>query len=302
MKKKKRYSFFIVLGIVLATLVVVVFCGYLLLDKVIVPKYFKDYGIDNMHDLVAMVKTLYNSPNEEQMIKNGYKESDQLNAVNKLISAGVPTKYDGSIDYQAIAEGVDRDSLKHGDYTFTDCEIASLIDQMLESGVLAQKLPNIKYLDTLKINILDLIISPEVVSEEGQKVEYSKTSANVSFTFKLDTSAVRSQMAVKMDTPLFLLNMIVPKTMYITVNYKLSQNPNEKWEVVDGHLGLNGRTEKDSQILLDLLISFIFPEEDEMTIDKLTNECGRILITGLDFLGHTEIYTSDNITGVLVRY
>ncbi len=302
MKKKKRYSFFIVLGIVLSALVVVVFCGYLLLDKVVVPKYFKDYGIDNMHDLVAMVKTLYNSPKEEQMIKNGYKLSDQQNAVNKLITAGVPTKYDGTIDYQAISEGLDRETLKHGDYTFSDCEIASLIDQMLESGILAQKLPNIKYLDTLKINILELIISPEVVSEEGQKVEYSKTSANVSFTFKLDTSAVRNQMAVKMDTPLFLLNMIVPKTMYITVNYKLSQNQNEKWEVVDGHLGLNGRTEKDSQILLDLLISFIFPEEDEMTIEKLTNECGRILITGLDFLGHTEIYTSDNITGVLVTY
>lgn len=300
-KDKGRGHFFINLFIVLGVLAALVVSGYFVLDKVIVPKYFGSYGITDMHDLVAMVRTLYNSPDEEDMLSNPYTTYDQRTAVTKLINMGFPTKSATELDYMAIADGADF-TIKGGE-VFSDKEIASILDQMLkdDSRILASKLPNIKYLDTININVLELIITPPVIDEvDGQKV-YDDESAKISFTFKLDTSAVRSQMASAMDTPLFLLNMIVPKTMYITVNYQIRLGQEGSYVLEDSHVSINGRTEKDSDILLNLLIQFIFPPEDEMTIEKLATECGKILVTGMDVLGDVRMYSfGDGTFGVKI--
>ena len=112
--KKKRYTFFIKLFIALATIVAVVFCAYLAIDKLVVPKYFKDYGINNMHDLVAMVKTLYNTPDEKDIITNGYTQADQRSAVKKLISANFPSVSETELDYAEISQGLDKSSLVSG--------------------------------------------------------------------------------------------------------------------------------------------------------------------------------------------
>lgn len=284
------------------TIVVIVFCAYLTLDKWVVPKYFKDYGIENMHDLVGMVKTLYNSPKESEMTTNGFTSGDHVNAVRKLQKIGIPSLQNGEIDYLAVADGLNRDEIKSGSYYFSDREIASVLDGMLESGILASQLPDIRYLDTLKLNVLELIISPTKIGD-GDQAQYSTKSASVSFLFKLDTTSVRSQMAVEMDTPLFLLNMIVPKTIYISVSYNLAQNDSGDWDIDDGHVGINGRTEKDSEILLNLLIKFIFPPEDEMTTAKLSKECGSILVKGLNLIGDMSLYPAkgDRGNGVILN-
>lgn len=287
--KKKRYTFFIKLFIALATIVAVVFCAYLAIDKLVVPKYFKDYGINNMHDLVAMVKTLYNTPDEKDIITNGYTQADQRSAVKKLISANFPSVSETELDYAEISKGLDKSSLVSGQYEFTDREIAGILDQMLDSGILASQLPNLKYLDTININILELIITPTEFTDNEGIVYYDTDSANVSFTFKLDTSSVRTQMAHTMDIPTFFLDMIVPKTMYITINYNLFIDDYGVWQVGEGSIAVNGRTAKDSEILLNLLIEFIFPEEDQMTIDKFSIEFGNILIKGMDMLGQIRI-------------
>lgn len=287
--KKKRYTFFIKLFIALATIVAVVFCAYLAIDKLVVPKYFKDYGINNMHDLVAMVKTLYNTPDEKDIITNGYTQADQRSAVKKLISANFPSVSETELDYAEISQGLDKSSLVSGQYEFTDREIAGILDQMLDSGILASQLPNLKYLDTININILELIITPTEFTDNEGNVYYDTDSANVSFTFKLDTSSVRTQMAHTMDIPTFFLDMIVPKTMYITINYNLFIDDYGVWQVGEGSIAVNGRTAKDSEILLNLLIEFIFPEEDQMTIDKFSIEFGNILIKGMDMLGQIRI-------------
>ena len=287
--KKKRYTFFIKLFIALATIVAVVFCAYLAIDKLVVPKYFKDYGINNMHDLVAMVKTLYNTPDEKDIITNGYTQADQRSAVKKLISANFPSVSETELDYAEISQGLDKSSLVSGQYEFTDREIAGILDQMLDSGILASQLPNLKYLDTININILELIITPTEFTDNEGNVYYDTNSANVSFTFKLDTSSVRTQMAHTMDIPTFFLDMIVPKTMYITINYNLFIDEYGVWQVGEGSIAVNGRTAKDSEILLNLLIEFIFPEEDQMTIDKFSIEFGNILIKGMDMLGQIRI-------------
>lgn len=287
--KKKRYTFFIKLFIALATIVAVVFCAYLAIDKLVVPKYFKDYGINNMHDLVAMVKTLYNTPDEKDIITNGYTQADQRSAVKKLISANFPSVSETELDYAEISQGLDKSSLVSGQYEFTDREIAGILDQMLDSGILASQLPNLKYLDTINISILELIITPTEFTDNEGNVYYDTDSANVSFTFKLDTSSVRTQMAHTMDIPTFFLDMIVPKTMYITINYNLFIDDYGVWQVGEGSIAVNGRTAKDSEILLNLLIEFIFPEEDQMTIDKFSIEFGNILIKGMDMLGQIRI-------------
>ena len=287
--KKKRYTFFIKLFIALATIVAVVFCAYLAIDKLVVPKYFKDYGINNMHDLVAMVKTLYNTPDEKDIITNGYTQADQRSAVKKLISANFPSVSETELDYAEISQGLDKSSLVSGQYEFTDREIAGILDQMLDSGILASQLPNLKYLDTININILELTITPTEFTDNEGIVYYDTDSANVSFTFKLDTSSVRTQMAHTMDIPTFFLDMIVPKTMYITINYNLFIDDYGVWQVGEGSIAVNGRTAKDSEILLNLLIEFIFPEEDQMTIDKFSIEFGNILIKGMDMLGQIRI-------------
>ena len=287
--KKKRYTFFIKLFIALATIVAVVFCAYLAIDKLVVPKYFKDYGINNMHDLVAMVKTLYNTPDEKDIITNGYTQADQRSAVKKLISANFPSVSETELDYAEISQGLDKSSLVSGQYEFTDREIAGILDQMLDSGILASQLPNLKYLDTINISILELIITPTEFTDNEGNVYYDTDSANVSFTFKLDTSSVRTQMAHTMDIPTFFLDMIVPKTMYITINYNLIIDDYGVWQVGEGSIAVNGRTAKDSEILLNLLIEFIFPEEDQMTIDKFSIEFGNILIKGMDMLGQIRI-------------
>lgn len=296
MKKKKneKLGFCIRLFSVLAVLGAIIFGAYLLVDKVVVPKYFKEYGINNMHDLVGMVKTLYNSPDEKEIITNGYTIADQQNGVDKLITIGFPTETGGAkLNYFKIADGFDTDSLISGSHEFTDKEIAAILDQMLESGVLASKLPHLNYIDTIKINILELIIEPTMITNGNAETIPATDSAQVSFTFKFETSAVREQMAESMDTPLFLLDMIVPKTMYITVNYDIYKDNVGEWQANNGYIGVNGRTAKDSEILLNLLINFIFSEDADMSLELFSNECGNILIQGLELLG--DITVSSNI-------
>jgi len=287
-RRNRNFGFIIKIFIVLVTIVAVVFGVYFGLDRVIVPKYFKSYGINNMHDLVSMVRTLYNSPDEDDIISNGYTTADLLSATKKFKEANFPMTDDGKIDYTVVTEGFDRGQLLSGDYVFSDREIAAVIDQMLESGVLAEKLPDIKYLDTIKMNVLELIISPEKMVDGSGNVTYATDKANVSFTFKVNTQAIRSQIASEMQTPIFLLNMIMPETLYITIDYQMEQRE-DYWVINSSNIGLNGRTAKDSNILLNLLIEFIFPVEDNMTVDKLAQECGNILLEGVEIIGTMQV-------------
>ena len=160
---------------------------------------------------------------------------------------------------------------------------------MLESGILASKLPNLNYIDTININVLELIIEPAVIRNENGTSRYSEEKADISFTCKIDTSSVRNQMAIAMDTPLFLLNMIVPETLYIRLDYTIEKNEQGEWASTNGFIGVNGRTAKDSEVLLNLLIDFVFPVEEEMSLDTLSSEFGNILVQGVELLGNISI-------------
>ena len=282
-RKSKAGNFLIRISVILAVITAVVFSVYMALDKWIVPKYFKAYGINNMQELVTTMKTLYTSPKEDQMIKNGFTKADEDSAMETLLTAGFPTNPDGSINYRKIANGEDL-GLSSGEYKFTDKELASIINQMLESGILKNRLPNLRYIETTSIKVLEVDIIPTSYIEEEQ-VKYSNKSADIKFIFKFDTSAVRNQISEVMDTPMFLLNMILPKTLYITSEFNITISEGGEYTLSKGTVAINNRTVEQSQILLDMLIGFIFEEEDQMTTEKMISEFGKIIPNALNFLG-----------------
>lgn len=298
MKKNKTLRFFVILLIVLVLLGSIGVGGYFILDKVVVPKYFGEFGINNMGDLVQMMGTLYNSNDEKDIVTNGFTETDRVSAESKLIGVGFPKLANGNLDYKKLAEG-DFYVSPDAQVELTDKELASLLGQMLNSGILAEKLPDLKYINTLTFSMLEVIITPMV--ESGV---LNPNSAKMEFSIKIDTSSVRSQMANEMEMPLFLLNMIVPKTLYINVNFSLEISENN-WVYSNSSIGVNGRTSKQSEILLNLLIDFIFPVENNMTLEKLNEEFGGVVLKGLELLGNVQFTNSiysTNQNGVVLTF
>lgn len=283
MKQHKKSGFFLKLTMVLAILVAICFGAYFAIDRLVVPKYFSQYGIHDLGELVGMMQTLYNSPKESEIITNGYTKADETSANKKLVGAGFPKEEGtGKIDYVGVSKG--EATLHAGVYHFTDKELGCILNDILASGVVESNLQNLNYLSDISITVLEFIVNPKTV-QNGENFTYSNNSADISSTFKIDTSLVREQMAKAMDTPLFLLNMIIPKTIYITVNYSISLGEDGNWKIDEKEMGINGRTAKQSDILIDLMISFIFPPEDEMTKDKMIEACGQVLLSGIEFLG-----------------
>lgn len=283
MARKKKGNFFVKFSIALLCIAAFFSGAYLILDKIVVPNTFGEYGIHSMSELAGMMTTLYSTPKESKLITNGFTKLDTDNGEEKLKEI-FPTKAGSTdLDYNAISNGQTKEGATYPlILEFTDKEIAGIIDNMLELGILAKKLPNLAYINTIKINILEFTITPE--ETEGV---INPDSANIHAIFKFDTSGIREQMASEMGTSLFLLNLIVPKTMYITLDYSL-EHATDNWVYNEGKISVNGRSAKQSEILLNLLISFIFPEEDNMNLEKLTLEFGNILQSGLELLGQAE--------------
>lgn len=262
--------------------------GYLIIDKVVVPKHLSSYGIHDMSELVTMLKTIYNSPKESEFIKNQYTEADKTSSINTLKNANFPVnEATGSIDYNYIAKNNIEVKSATGELEFTDREIASILDDILKSGVLVANLEEIESLDTLTMDTKEVIIIPK---EENGITDTN--SANISFTILVNTKKVRNEMAKKMDVPLFLLNMIVPEDLYFTCQFDISKKIDEKGNVIynyaNTNMSINGTTAEQSEILINLLIDFIFDESHNMTKDKLIEELGGIVIYGLELIGDFE--------------
>lgn len=285
MKKKPRYvKFFVSLFVVLFVLGSVVLGSYLVLDKLVVPRYFSQYGINNLSKLVGMMQTLYGVPTESEMVKHGYKEETDLpSAATKLMEKGYTINADGSFDFEAFESGV----RGTGDVSLTDRELCAVLDKLLRSTEFSEILPNLNYIDTLNMNLKELTITPTIL-EDGTS---SKNSARIGFVIKVDTTEVRNQMAKEMDIPIFLLNMIFPKQMYLSGSYDVlidNASRPSRWTTSNGKLLINGSSDEQSTLVLELLISFIYKAEEQMTIPKLIENFGHILDQGVELLGEIE--------------
>lgn len=282
-KKSGRVSFVVLLLMVIAVLGAVLLGGYFVLNNVIVPQYFSSYGIKNMPDLVGMIRTLYSIPSEHEIVTNSYSKGDLSTAINKLTESGYSILSDGTFDFEAFEQG----KRGSGGIYLTDRELCAIVDKLLDSTEFSDILPNLNYIDTINMSLLELTILPDTIQDD----QLDTNNAHIEFIVKVDTTEVRSQMAKEMDIPVFLLNMIFPETLYLTANYNVNidnSGSTSVWTTSNGTLSVNGSNDKQSEILLELLISFIFNEEDNMTIEKLVTNFGYILEQGVELFGEIE--------------
>lgn len=289
-KKSGRLKFALTLLLALVVLGAFVLGGYFVLDKVVVPKYFTSYGINGMDDLVVMMRTLYSLPKEKDIVNNGFSNTDLLTAKDKLSNKNYPVLEDGTFDFEGFNNG-ERGS---GDLYLTDRELASILDKLLDSTEFSDILPNLNNIDTLNMNLLELSITPELL-ENGN---IDTNNAHIKFVLKVDTTDMRLQMAQEMDIPVFLLNMIFPEVLYLTANYNVSIDNSQEtavWTTSNGTLSVNGSNDDQSELLLELIISFIFNTEDNMTIQKLVENFGHILDQSVELFGKIEFASNLSI-------
>lgn len=276
MKQKKgifALKFFAVIFFVIAVFA----SGFLFLDKIIIPKYFGQYEIYGINDLIGVVSSLYSSPNESSLVSNGYGQEDLESGVNKLQVAGYKIEDDGSILHKNIAE-----FKGNGRVVLTDREFSAVCNKLLQTEILENALPDLNYINIMNITIVDLVIIPDNDSYIWETGTYSK--ASIRFIVKISTADLRDQIAIQMQTPDALLKMIIPSDLYFTVDYEIDLSKEDDKRTT-GTIGINGKTAKQSEILINLLIEFIFPKEDEMNIDNFTKEIGNVALRGIDALG-----------------
>lgn len=296
-KTKKIINIFVRVFIVLAVLGGIGVGGFFILDRAVVPSYFGKYGIHNLSDLVQMVKVMHNAPDEKVFITHPYTKDHETAVVKRLKEAGVPVE-NGKIVFSEIVDGnfTITEEAKKGVFV-SDYELAAVLGQMLESGYLVSYLKDLSYFDTLSFEAKEIVLTPGEPTKTTEASTQYSSSAHVSLTIKLNTTNAQKHMAKEMDVPLFLLDMILPNYLYITSTYDLKILDNNEYEVTNATLGINGRTPKQSSILLNILISFIFPAEDEMTPDKLSEKFGDILNSGLKILGDVQFCKETTAAG-----
>lgn len=304
--KRTKIKFFIVLTVVIALICGTVVGGYFAIDRLLVPKYFARYGINDLPELVDIVQTIYVIPDEDSFITNAYTKADAQSMTTKFTNAGFPTLNNGEIDFESIAKAnYDRNPEKNFSethLTLTDKEIATILNQILETGVLVSNFKSLSYLDTLKMQVKQLSITPlELESEDAtlasdQLLNYSSDSANLSITVKITTESAKQQIAKNIDAPQFLVDWLIPEEMYITASFSTEKSESGEISYTNTSLSINSKTPKQSEVLLSLLISFIYPDSENMTIDELTTELGKLVVTGLNLLGSFEYVQVESLT------
>ena len=269
--------------------IVAIFCGgYFLLDKLVIPKYFGSYGIHSVPDLVEVVASLYKNPKESEIVTNAYTQNDFASAITKLQESGYDIANDGTTTESDFNE-IKGDQ----EVSLTDREFAAVCNTFIKNGILVDALPNFNYLNMLKMSILELIITPK-----GEEIENKYQSADISFILKIDTVDIREQIAIQMETPKFLLNMIIPDELYFTSSYTLDLSKDKDNRVSNGTIAINGRSAKQSETLINLLIEFIFPKEEHMDFNKFTEGFGYIILAGIDIFGSFEFVSNIGLTGL----
>ena len=274
---KKKTSGIWAKVVILVSVILAVFAGgYFFLDKLIVPKYFGQYGIKGVGDLVNVVASLYSTPKESKMIVNGYTQTDLTNAISKLQSNGYLIENDGTIKEENF------ENFKgSGKLELSDREFAAICNEFLSNGLLEDSLSDLNYLNITKLSLLDLVVKLDDSSLDTETNTYTK--ANIDFIIKVDTTKLREQISDHMDTPIYLLKMIIPDTMYLEINYDIDLSDGKN--STNGSIEINGRPAEKSEALMNLFIGFIFNEEEEMNLEKFIDAVGEVALKGIDALG-----------------
>ena len=292
MKKKKNSGILAKVVILLSFILAVFAGGYFFLDKLIVPKYFSQYGIDGIGDLVNVVASLYSTPNESKMISNGYTQTDFTNAISKMQKAGYKIEDDGTIKSE------NKNEFKgEGKLQLTDREFAAICNGFLDNGLLEDSLKDLNYLNITELSVLDLVVTLDEKSEIEDTETYTK--ANIDFIIKVNTTKLREQIADQMDTPIYLLKMIIPDVLYFEVSYDIDLEQEEKR--TNGVIQINGRSPEKSEALINVLIGFIFDQKEEMDLSKFIDEIGSVALQGIDALGDFKFAKYEKQVGIVIN-
>jgi hypothetical protein len=99
--------------------------------------------------------------------------------------------------------------------------------------------------------------------------------------------------------------MIIPDNLYFEVHYDIDLTKAKDERVSNATIAINGRTTEQSKILMNLLIDFIFPDADNMDLEKFTSDFGQIILQGIDFFGDFKFVSnsgkSKNQPGIYVN-
>lgn len=301
-RKKSKIKFLCIIGLIIVIFAGVIFGGYLIIDKKMVPNYLGKYGINNLHELTELANAMYKLPKETDFLTNGYSDTEISATQSKLKLAGFPTLLNDNIDYKKLAESTEFERTPDSTFTdttltLTDKEIAVILDTVIKSNVLTTT-PNLNYLNTTSTSIDVKQVS---ITKTSDETEILPTKANLQTTIKLDTASLRSTMAKNLDTPTFLIDWLIPDVMYLTSSIDIELTDKVNFSNVT--LSVNTKDSSASKVLLNLLISFIYPETENITIESLASEFGTLFIDSFKLLSanmqFTKIITKATITSGL---
>lgn len=307
MRKQRRAKFFICLAIVLAVISGSVIGGYFIIDRCLVPQYFAKYGINNLKELVDIASTIYSTPNESDFITNPFTKADKTSAENLMIEAGFPRLVNGGLDYEKIGKGkytlTPSEDFNQNYIFLTDRQSAGILNETVETGVLVSNSSalsylgsDLTYLDTLKMSIKQFIITPIFETEE----DTSTNSARLVVTIKIDTSTARTEISQNLQTPKFLIDWIIPSSIYLTGRFEIMNAGTKDQSIEHALLAINSKTPKQSEVLLKLLMEFIYPNQTDLTIESFTASLGDLVLTGLASIGKFEFTTEGKSNGVKI--
>lgn len=289
-RKKSKIKFLCIIGLVIVIFVGVIFGGYLIIDKKMVPNYLGKYGINNLHELTELANAMYKVPKETEFLTNSYSDTEVSATMSKLKTAGFPTLLNGNIDYKKLAENTDFERVPDSTFTdttltLTDKEIAIILDSAIKSNVLTTT-PNLNYLNTTSTSI---DVKQVFITKTSDENEILPNKANLQMTIKLDTASLRSTMARNLDTPTFLIDWLIPDVMYLTALIDIELTDEVNFSNIA--LSVNTKDSSASKVLLNLLISFIYPETENVTIESLASEFGTLLIDSMKLLSSDMQFT-----------
>lgn len=273
--KQKKLGLIAKLVIPIALIIAIFVGGIISLDKVIIPKQFGQYNINNIGDLVSVISSFYGVKKEYKTAKAKYSEEDNSSALSKLQSAGYLFENDWTISND------NADSFKgNGKLILSEKEIASMLIILQNTCDIKKEYPTISYIGAQNIEILDLRIN--IANENLDKETNLSNIANVNLRLKINTEKLKKQIATQMETTEALLNLIVPSNLYFEVNFDLDvlQNTAKINQIL-----VNGHKPSKGDKLINLLVEFIYNDSDEMTYEKFASSFAEIVTSSIKALG-----------------
>lgn len=280
--------------------VIAIFVGGIVsLDKVIIPKSFGSYNINNIGDMASVISALYGVKKETKNSKQAYDDGDRTLAISKLQEAGYKIESDGKISQDNKLDFNGTETL-----ILTDRELSSVLTSVLASDVLMIENSTLEFIGCENIEFLETSIDfNDFLSSIIFESNDIESFATMNIRFKIDTEKLRKQIALNMETTEALLNLILPSKLYFCLNVNIDFESEDCFKI--NEFTVNGHGGEKSERLMNLLIDFIFPKSEEMTSEKFAKSFCEIITSEIKTLGRFKFIKNideTNKNGIILNY